>query len=239
MSARRKNPAILRLTGYHPRKRYNQLLAAEEKVKKQMIPCPDCNKICKGARGLAVHRRSAHPVQYHRETQPAKRKRPRWDTEEMLLLAREELRLENEGRTSNINKRLQEFHMSRIIESNKALRSKSRNSGYLKLLAELRDSLDRSVPISSYQPAIADPQTQACRNGPPNSPPPLTGPSFRTSHKIRSFLEVISRGGRSRPHMRILDAALDDAPLPPVDRIAGERHSFEELAGGERRVYAI
>ena len=55
--------------------------------------CPDCLRQFATKRGLSIHRRSAHPEEYHLENVPKERKKARWDHEEMVLLARREIHL--------------------------------------------------------------------------------------------------------------------------------------------------
>ena len=59
--------------------------------------CPDCSRDFRKAVGLSVHRRRAHPEEYHQENVLEQSKKACWDREELVLLAREELCAEAEG----------------------------------------------------------------------------------------------------------------------------------------------
>ena len=59
--------------------------------------CPDCLRHIATKRGLSIHRRSAHPEEYHLENVPKDRKKARWDHEEMVLLARRQINLLEAG----------------------------------------------------------------------------------------------------------------------------------------------
>ena len=47
-----------------------------------MVNCPICQRSFKGARGLGVHRRSAHPQVFHTEHQVATGVKARWTPED-------------------------------------------------------------------------------------------------------------------------------------------------------------
>ena len=47
-----------------------------------MVNCPMCQRSFKGARGLGVHQRSAHPLDYHAAHQVATRDKARWSPED-------------------------------------------------------------------------------------------------------------------------------------------------------------
>src|ERR1043165_5352777 len=56
-----------------------------------LVTCPECHKgPLKGARGLHVHQRRAHPEEYHAAHQVLPRVKPRWLPEESERMARVE-----------------------------------------------------------------------------------------------------------------------------------------------------
>ncbi len=59
--------------------------------------CSDCRKTYKTERGLSLHMRKKHAEVYHELNIPQPRAKPRWDDEEYVLLAREEVRLARLG----------------------------------------------------------------------------------------------------------------------------------------------
>ncbi|KAL9977721.1 hypothetical protein ACROYT_G015159 [Oculina patagonica] len=69
------------------------------------LQCPECPRAFVSMRGLSQHRRHRHPIEYHRGNIPTARQKARWDQEELILLARSELRLLDAG-VKNINQRL-------------------------------------------------------------------------------------------------------------------------------------
>lgn len=54
--------------------------------------CPFCEKVCKSAGGLGVHKRHAHPLEANKDVAPIVAKR-RWRDEEVAILAKTEARL--------------------------------------------------------------------------------------------------------------------------------------------------
>ena len=83
--------------------------------------CPDCLRQFATKCGLSIHRRSAHPEEYHLENVPKERKKGRWDHEEMVLLARREIDLLEAGGRPNVNKALAEVFPSRTLEAIKGV----------------------------------------------------------------------------------------------------------------------
>ena|SRR6218665_1073754 len=54
----------------------------ESGVVPRMVVCPMCQWAFKGARGLGVHQRSAHSLEFHAAHQVAARVKPKWIHEE-------------------------------------------------------------------------------------------------------------------------------------------------------------
>ena len=86
--------------------------------------CPDCLRQFATKRGISIHRRSAHPEEYHLENVPKERKKARWDHEEVVLLARREIDLLAAGGRLNVNKALAEAFPSRTLEASKGVRKR-------------------------------------------------------------------------------------------------------------------
>ena len=82
--------------------------------------CPECLRHFGSQRGLSLHRRRAHPEEYHLANVPKQRKKARWEHEEMVLLARTELEMQAAGQV-NV-KRLAEAFPDRTYESIRGVR---------------------------------------------------------------------------------------------------------------------
>ena len=89
-----------------------------------LAQCPDCLRQFATKRGISIHRRSAHPEEYHLENVPKERKKARWDHEEVVLLARREIDLLAAGGRLNVNKALAEASPSRTLEAIKGVRKR-------------------------------------------------------------------------------------------------------------------
>lgn len=79
-----------------------------------MSNAADCSREFRKAVGLSVHHCRAHPEEYHQENVSEQRKKARWDGEEMVLLAREELCAEAEG-VKKMNKHLHSLFPSQTM----------------------------------------------------------------------------------------------------------------------------
>ena len=112
-------------------------------VETNMFVCADCRKCYKTERGLNVHRRRLHEENYHSENVPAPHVKVRWDHEELVLLAREELRLTALG-VRFINKELQAFMPNRTLEAIKGIRRKS-SYAYHSILEALKNGTNSFV----------------------------------------------------------------------------------------------
>ena len=95
--------------------------------------CLHCSKQCRGARGLSVHTRAAHPESYHSERIAAQVK-SRWDTEETALMAKEEARLRNLG-VKSINQGLVAYMPQRTLEAIKGHRRRPDYKSLVELYA--------------------------------------------------------------------------------------------------------
>lgn len=82
--------------------------------------------IALGARGLGVHSRSAHPVQYHQEDQEKLEgrvgKKKRWTDDEVYDMARRKTEITMSGNIENTNQELHRCFPERTIESIKGTR---------------------------------------------------------------------------------------------------------------------
>jgi hypothetical protein len=61
------------------------------------VQCDKCDRSFKTRAGLGVHTNAAHPREYHLANLPPPLVKPRWEAEELVLMAREELRLQTQG----------------------------------------------------------------------------------------------------------------------------------------------
>ncbi|CAB4020586.1 reverse transcriptase [Paramuricea clavata] len=76
--------------------------------------CQYCQKVYKTDRGLALHQRSKHDEIYHASNVRKARKKARWDDEELVLLAREEIRLTG-LKVKNISAELTPSHQAESV----------------------------------------------------------------------------------------------------------------------------
>src|SRR6218665_4002652 len=56
-----------------------------------MVNCPMCQRSFKGARGLGIHQRSAHPLDIHAAHQVATRAKARWSPEDRVAFLEADL----------------------------------------------------------------------------------------------------------------------------------------------------
>jgi len=69
------------------------------------LSCWDCGRLYDTQRGLSQRVRHVHPNTHYDRDGPSCLKKSRWDNEEILVTAREEIRLHRSG-VSNINQQL-------------------------------------------------------------------------------------------------------------------------------------
>ena len=97
--------------------------------------CPDCGNAFASERGLNVHRRAAHPEEYHASRQPVGRVKARWSHEELVLVARAELEIRRTKPKAALVRELHSCFPDRSLEAIKSMRTK--NPRYLEILASL------------------------------------------------------------------------------------------------------
>ena len=85
--------------------------------------------------GLTVHMHKMHEECFHAENVPEARVKPRWDDEELVLLAREEIRLIKIG-VKNVNQELMKVLPHRSLQSIKGVQ-RSSNKKYQNLLLDI------------------------------------------------------------------------------------------------------
>lgn len=111
--------------------------------------CQYCQKALKSKGGLTIHLRKMHEENFHATNVPLPRIKARWDDEEYVLLAREEVRLTKQG-VKNINKELTKVLPHRSLQSIKGVRRTS-NKRYQSLLLEFRTLPEvNSPPLPDY-----------------------------------------------------------------------------------------
>ncbi len=110
------------------------------------LTCPNCSMVFKSQRGLSVHERRMHPVQYHSERIPRQRIKARWSTEEKYLLAKTEVALERQN-LRFMNQELAKRFPARSVESIKCQR---KQAAYKQLLEDVR-AQQNSQPIHDRQ----------------------------------------------------------------------------------------
>ena len=122
-----------------------------------LFACPKCQRAFGSARGLSLHRRRAHPTEYHAQNVPVARQKARWDHEELLILARAEIIFRRSG-VRNINQRLVQITPGRTLEGIKGVRKSTR---YRELLASLEqqeaDSSELQLERTSSDPGEGAP----------------------------------------------------------------------------------
>ena len=87
------------------------------------VLCDTCGRSFDTKRGLGVHRRRAHKEEYHRTHVPAPRVKATWSDEELVLLARAEIKLRDVVPSTNDAMALR--FSSRSKEGIKGQRNKS------------------------------------------------------------------------------------------------------------------
>jgi len=104
--------------------------------------CSDCGRLFDSVRNLSQHRRLVHTSGYYDAVvkQVKVSKKSRWDHEEMVLMAREELRLIKRG-VSNMNQELTKVMSGRTLE---AIRGRRRALDYKQLVEKLGNHRDDS-----------------------------------------------------------------------------------------------
>ena len=102
-----------------------------------MFVCADCRKTYKTERGLTLHMQKKHAEVYHELNIPQPRVKARWDDEEYVLLAREEVRLARLG-VKFMNKELRKVLPHHSLESIKGVR-RTNNTKYQNVLREFRE----------------------------------------------------------------------------------------------------
>lgn len=128
------NPMVRELNGTETLYEENRAAAAAPTVNQPIVDvlpgmdvchqCRQCSRVFTSIRGLNVHRRSKHPLEYHEENVPVRGPKVRWDHEELVLLAREKIRLRELG-SRNMNQLLHAVFPHRTIESIKGVRRKN------------------------------------------------------------------------------------------------------------------
>ena len=88
-----------------------------------LFVCHICKKCYKTESGLNLHLRRVHEEVYHAQNVPVRRAKARWDDEELVLLARMELKLKS-LKVKNINAELRKVLPYRTLESIKGVRRK-------------------------------------------------------------------------------------------------------------------
>ena len=100
-------------------------------------------KACQTERGLTVHHRHMHEEEYHVENVPVPHVNARWDGEELVLLAREELWLTQLGE-KNINHKLADKFPHRSFDSTNGVWHKG-NVKYWKVFQDLFNENELAV----------------------------------------------------------------------------------------------
>ena len=95
----------------------------------------DCGNAFASERGLNVHRRAAHPEEYHASRQPVGREKARWSHEELALVARAKLEFRRTKPKAALVRKLHSCFPDRSFEAIKTMRTK--NPRYLEILASL------------------------------------------------------------------------------------------------------
>ena len=101
------------------------------------LECDKCGRPFNTQRGLSLHQRKAHAIEYHLMHVPKVRK-ARWSHDERVLVAREEIRLLGEG-SSNVNFELAATFTQRSLDAIKSVR---RTAAYV----AIRDRLTGRAP---------------------------------------------------------------------------------------------
>ena len=92
-----------------------------------------------------------HEESFHAENIPEARAKARWDDEELVLLAREEIRLNKMG-VKNVNRELMKVLPYRSLQSIKGVR-RSSNKKYQNLLLEFRSEPE----VECVFPSLVEP----------------------------------------------------------------------------------
>lgn len=128
--------------------------------------CQECGRIFDKLRGLSQHRRKAHPDTYGAAPDmPVARRKARWDREESVLMAREELRLLRLG-VKNVNQELVKSVPGRTLE---AIKGQRRSSAYREILDSITESETLAARGSSSAPLtpLASGQSAETQQSPP------------------------------------------------------------------------
>jgi hypothetical protein len=101
----------------------------------ELVVCERCTRSFKGQRGLSLHQRRAHPLEYHGTHQVGPRVKARWISEESRRMAEHEASLRLSGvKPAGINKLLFEKFQKRSYEGMKGER---RKDAYRKYVSDL------------------------------------------------------------------------------------------------------
>ena len=84
------------------------------------LKCDRCGRLFNSQRGLSLHQRKAHALEYHLKHVPKVRK-ARWSHDERVLVAREEIRLLEVG-VVNVNFKLAALFTQRSLVALKSVR---------------------------------------------------------------------------------------------------------------------
>ena len=100
------------------------------------LSCRDGGRLYGTQRGLSQHVRHVHPNTYYDRDGPICLKKARWDNEEILVMARQEIRLRRSG-VSNINQQLVNCMSGRTLQ---AIKGKRKSQAYKDLLSGLSNA---------------------------------------------------------------------------------------------------
>lgn len=118
--------------------------------------CEECKKAYKSKGGLALHRRSKHAEAYHEEVAKEVNEgtKKRWDREESVVMARQELKLLGTGKKVFINQELVKCMPGRTLE---AIKGQRKSAEYRALLVELGKQPQVTVATDIPPPAASVP----------------------------------------------------------------------------------